>query len=175
MKKTLAAGLLASVVAGPALAADCSDVVWHQDVLAQYPSVANACQEVIEKDGKQFVKLKAEFVRYREPHKAMLDVYETDGSKQRQTVSLKPNATVNAGGNMIGWDALPRGYELEFYVPSDRFEVDEVTMVTPVAPVEPETQPAALPKTASWVPALGAAGMLLLGLGQLFGRRRRGQ
>lgn len=173
MKKTLTAALLSSVIAAPALAADCSDVEWHQDVLAQYPSVANACQEVVERDGKQYVKLKAEFIRYREPHKAMLDVYEADGSKQRQTVSLKPNATVNAGGNMVGWDALPKGYELEFYVPSDRFEVDEVTMVTPVAPVEPSPEPEVLPKTASWVPALGMLGVVFLGLGQLFGRRRK--
>lgn len=173
MKKALAAGLLAFGAATPALAADCSDVVWHQDVLAQYPSVANACQDVIEKDGKQYVKLKAEFVRYSEPRKAMLDVYESDGSKQRQTVALKSGATVDAGGNQVGWDALPRGYELEFYVPSDRFEVDEVTMVTPVTPVEPETRPAELPKTASWVPALGALGLVLLALGQVFTRRRR--
>ncbi len=102
MKKTLAASLLVSVFAAPAMAADCSDVTWHQDVLAQYPSVANACQEVIEKDGKKYVKLKAEFVRYREPHKIQLEVFEQDGNKVSQTVSVKPGATINAGGNQVG-------------------------------------------------------------------------
>ncbi|MCG9731118.1 LPXTG cell wall anchor domain-containing protein [Shewanella sp. Isolate13] len=97
-----------------------------------------------------------------------LEVFERDGTKERQTIAVKRDAKVDTGGNKVGWDALPKGYKLEFYIPSDRFEIHKVTTVTP--PSQP-SQSAILPKTASWLPALGGLGVILLGLGGVISRR----
>ncbi|QBF82626.1 LPXTG cell wall anchor domain-containing protein [Shewanella maritima] len=173
MKKVHTIALLTTMLSLPAMAnTKCDDVSWHQDVLAKYPSIANACQAVVEKDGQEFVKLNAEFIRYHEPHKVQLAFFERDGTKERQTIAVKHDAKVDAGGNKVGWDALPKGYKLEFYIPSDRFEVHEVVNVTPPPHL---TQTAALPKTASWLPALGALGMTLIGVGGFISRRYRRQ
>lgn len=176
MDKSMRLLLIAGILASPAaLAKDCSEVNWNQDVLDQYPSVANACQEVLEKDGKTYVKLAAEFVRFRQPNHAMVDVREADGSTERVSFKVNSNASVNAGGKDVSWDKIPKGYDLAFYVPSDRFEIHQVLPVTAEILIIEIEEPAELPKTASLWPALGLAGGLFLMLGQFMGWRRRGQ
>ena len=176
MDKSMRLLLIAGLLASPAvMAKDCNEVTWNQDVLDQYPSVANACQEVLEQDGKTYIKLAAEFVRFRQPNHAMVDVLESDGSTERVSFKVNSKAKVNAGGKDVSWEMIPKGYDLAFYVPSDRFEIHEVVPVTAEILIIEIEEPAELPKTASLWPALGLAGGLLLMFGQFMGWRRRGQ
>ncbi|CAM3325211.1 hypothetical protein [Shewanella violacea] len=176
MDKSMRLLLIAGVLASPAaLAKDCSEVDWNQDVLDKYPSVANACQEVLEQDGKTYVKLAAEFVRFRQPNHATVDVREADGSTERLSFKVNSNATVNAGGKDVSWEMIPKGYDLAFYVPSDRFEIHQVLPATEEILIIEVEEPAELPKTASLWPAFGLAGGVFLMLGQFMAWRRRGQ
>lgn len=177
MKKTLCGLTFAVLFSSPALAIECKDVVWHQDVLDKYPSIANACQSVITKNGQTFVEVQAKFVRYRAPNHAVIDVVENNGTNERQIIKVPANATVNAGGQPVAWEDLPQGYKLHFTIPSDRFEVAKVppVTVTILPAIISYEEIRELPKTAAIWPAIGAIGVAMLALAQLIGFRRRQQ
>jgi LPXTG-motif cell wall-anchored protein len=150
-------------------AAECSDVEFHQDVIDKYPTIANACQEVITKDDKSYIKVVADFVSFRRPNKLTINVHENDGSKEKQVIEVEPDMMVMAGNKEVNVASLPRNYQLNFFMPSDRFEfiADEIMID------EPTETMAMLPKTASVWPAIGLAGLTMLGFSQLLAWRRK--
>ena len=164
---------LTTVLGAPAaLAAECSDVEYHQDVLDKYPAIANACQEVIEQNGKSYVKVTADFVSFRRPDKLTVNVHENDGTKERQTIKVDPAMRVNVGNTERKFSELPRNYTLNFSIPSDRFEMATEEELNE-APVEEVVVVEELPKTASVWPALGLAGFGMVFLSQLLTWRRK--
>jgi hypothetical protein len=169
--KALPVLALTTILAAPAaLAAECSDVEYHQDVLDKYPAIANACQGVIEKNGKTYVEVTADFVSFRRPDKLIVNVHENDGTKERQTIMVDPKMRVKTGDSEMKFSELPRNYTLNFAIPSDRFELandEEITATEEVAVVEE------LPKTASIWPTLGLAGFTMLMFSQLLTWRRK--
>ncbi len=46
-----------------AAGSSCDQVTWSDDALAKYPHIASACQEVVNRDGKYFVKFQGEVRR----------------------------------------------------------------------------------------------------------------
>jgi hypothetical protein len=164
---------LTTVLGAPAaLAAECSDVEYHQDVLDKYPAIANACQEVIEQNGKSYVKVTADFVSFRRPDKLTVNVHENDGTKERQTIKVDPKMRVNVGNTERKFSELPRNYTLNFSIPSDRFEMATEEELNE-APVEEVVVVEELPKTASVWPTLGLAGFTMVFLSQLLTWRRK--
>jgi hypothetical protein len=164
---------LTTVLGAPAaLAAECSDVEYHQDVLDKYPAIANACQEVTEKNGKSYVKVTADFISFRRPDKLTVNVHENDGTKERQTIKVDPKMRVNTGSAAMKFADLPRNYTLNFSIPSDRFEMatEEELNEAPVAEMVVVEE---LPKTASVWPTLGLAGLTMVLFSQLLTWRRK--
>jgi hypothetical protein len=167
---TLSAALMASNV----LATECSDVEFHQDVIEKYPTIVNACQAVVMQGDQAYIKVVADFVSFRRPNKLTINVHENDGSKERQVMEVKPDMMVMAGNQSVKVSTLPKDYELNFMIPSDRFEfVADESMLADVVEPEPVEAVALLPKTASVWPAVGLAGFAMLCVSQLLAWRRK--
>ena len=64
-------------------AAEYSDVEFHQDVIDKYPTIVNACQEVVMKGDSSHIKVVADFVSFWRPDKLTINVHENDGSKEK--------------------------------------------------------------------------------------------
>jgi hypothetical protein len=156
--------------------AECSDVEFHQDVIDKYPTIVNACQEVVMKGDSSYIKVVADFVSFRRPDKLTINVHENDGTKEKQVMEVKPDMMVMAGNKEVKISTLPKNYELNFMIPSDRFEfIADDSMIDEPMEVEPPVveKVAVLPKTASVWPAVGIAGFTMLCLSQLLAWRRK--
>ena len=172
--------LLKSAVVGATLmassslwAVECSEVVWSQSVLAQYPNVSDLCQRVVEKDGKQYVEVHGKFVRVSDG-KARIKFKHSDGSygKTFESKDLPDDFKVLVSGKEVPLHRVQRDTELTIYLPPDRF-----TLISDLAvasnSLDVEEVPPAMPKTASWTPLLGLLGGLGCGLGLLMTGLRR--
>lgn len=166
LKLTCAAMLIAATPVA-VQAADCSDIEWHPDVLASYPEAPTACQEVIEKDGAMFVKMKAEFVSIT-GKRVRLRIEQNDGGKKIHSFVPENPISIVAGGKEVTWNELYSGYKMNIYVPSDRFELASVDSEEEVMEMA-----AAMPKTASVWPLVGLLGGALLIVGGVARRFRR--
>lgn len=173
--------LLKSAVVGATLmassslwAVECSEVVWSQSILAQYPNVSELCQGVVEKDGKQYVEVHGKFVRMTDD-KARIKFKHADGSygKTFETKELPDDYKITIDGKEVLLHRVQRDTQLTIYLPPDRF-----TLISDLAAVDSSLDiadevPAEMPKTASWTPLLGLLGALGCGLGLLMTGLRR--
>jgi len=152
----------------------CDQVTWSAESLAKYPKIASACQAVLQKDGKYYVKFSGE-VKKVANRGADVTVQFKDGNKV--VLHPDPEFTVSINGKKTKPSGLRPGDQLNFYVPQGQLvaQLDETPSATPTeeVPMEPAPaeEPAAmaateeLPKTASPLPTYGLAGLVLLLLG----------
>lgn len=156
----------------------CEDVTWSQETLAKYPKIGDACQSVLQRDGKYFVVFSGT-VRSVADRGRKLTIDFKDG--ERVTLNPPEDMSVEIDGRATRVRDLRRGDALNFYVPQERFvaEIPEGTRVsapiriTPVAAERVALVPGAkmratapaLPKTASELPAIGLAGLLFAAFG----------
>lgn len=174
--------------------AKCEAITWSREALAQYPKIADACQDVMERDGKYYVKFSGTVRRVRGEN---VTVNFKNGSEL--TLTPPENMSLYIDGRSRTAKSLRRGDELTFYVPQEKVVAPpspalvgvtvipiariRVAEATPAAggsakPAETtEEQPPALPKTASTLPLIGLSGLLLtiLGIAPGWLRRRRDQ
>ncbi|MCZ6831926.1 MAG: hypothetical protein O7F73_20520 [Gammaproteobacteria bacterium] len=179
-KTVLLAGACFALLFGQAaLAQDlsCSDINWSSAVTDEYPNIADACDAVVQKNGKMFARIEVEIQRVR-GRTLTFKILHNDGSSSgsyTQTVNTGWRAKI--GGRSYRPSDLFRGQQLNVYMPSDRWAViiedeeddgpDETEAVAIMAaPV--------LPQTASALPLFGLLGggfmALAAGLGVI--RRR---
>jgi hypothetical protein len=173
---------------GPAFTATgtrCSDVTWSAEARAAYPRIASACREVVQRDGKYYVRFEGEVVRVADRGQ-QLTIDFRDGD--RLTLTPPENLSLTINDRPTPARDLRPGDELRFYVPQDQLaaaffagqpETAPVQTV-PIAPAAPEpvlaqNQPTAraLPRTASLLPLTGAAGLIFALLGLAMTARRR--
>jgi hypothetical protein len=177
-----------------ATGAKCDEIRWSQEALEKYPKIADACQDVMERDGRYYVKFSGTVRRVRGQDVTV----NFKGGSDALTVTAPENTSLYIEGRPRSVRNLRRGDELTFYVPQDQVvapppAVVGVTVIpitrirmaqaTPAAGQEPADtgadthQAAELPKTASVVPLLGLSGLVLTILGVTPGllRRRRAQ
>ena len=195
MKAFISAGSLVLALV-PALAfaqqpAACERVEFSEEVLARFPNIRQACLDVINKDGQDYVVVKADLVRATS-RRMTVRIKRPDGSYSDPIgINIKPNARLNVDGKMVGIQDVAVGQELTAYVrvkdPGIALASDtEVVEFTPVpATPEPEPAPAAqaaaapapeMPTTATWLPLAGTVGLILLALGAGISLlRRRGR
>ena len=163
-----------------ATGSNCLEITWSPEMLAKHPKIASACQEVLQKDGKAYVRFDGEVKKVSkngtEVQMAM---------KGGDTITLNPveGRTVYIGGKKVPVKSLRPGDTLTFYIPEDRLTA--AVMETPAAPVEeiafaePQVEQVAMtttdydmPKTASSWPMLALFGVLALGLALTLRARR---
>lgn len=169
-----------------ATGASCDQVEWSQEALEDYPQIASACQEVLERNGRYFVLFEGEVERVADRGREItVDFEEGD----RLTLTPPENLSIYIDGRQRSVRDLRPGDQLNFYVPQDQlvatFYAGEpgtgVAQEAQISPEEPEERVAAadyepertLPGTASGLPALAMAGLLLIALGAGLTLRRR--
>jgi len=159
---------------------DCTQINWAPEMLAKHPKIASACQEVMHRDGRTYVKFEGEVKKVA---KGGTEVVMDMKGGDRITLNPDPNKILYIGGNKVKVKNLKPGDELTFYVPDGR--VVAAVMETPTAPVEeipisqaPMTQVAMtettydMPKTASSWPLLALFGAMAIGLAGVLRARR---
>lgn len=153
-----------------ASALTCDDVVLSDEILSQFPTAQDACREVVERDGSQFVKMKVHLTRSPGANRATFRFVNNDGSMgPTYAADLPAEWRANIGGRDYRLRELARGQELSLYLPSDRWAAhvsasevmdDEITVIV-ITMAEPE--PAAmLPATAGNMPLFALFGFLAL-------------
>jgi hypothetical protein len=160
---------------------DCVSVNWSAETLDKYPAIASACQEVMQKDGKAYVRFDGEVKKVSKGGSEV--VMKMKGGKQDLVLNPPEGRTVYIGGRKVPVSSLRPGDTLTFYVPEDRFIA--AVMETPAAPVEeiPLSAPVveqvamtttdySMPHTASSWPMLALGGLLALGFAGVLRARR---
>jgi hypothetical protein len=187
MKKLKIAFFSAAMVAGGSAQAEDAPMTCEQlqedykvtgaaEQLTDSPDLFGACEEVVMRDGAPFIKVKA-VVRRAGRDTVRLYVPATD-----RTVEITPedDLRVLIDGRKVRPSRLDRGQEIRIYLSVAEFTrprpepVQQVAMVTEQEEIRdvPATPVAALPTTASMLPALGLFGALFV-VGGLVLRRLR--
>jgi hypothetical protein len=159
---------------------NCLEITWSAEMLAKHPKIASACQEVLQKDGKTYVKFEGEVKKVaKQGTEVVMDMKGGD----QITLNPQPGRTVYIGGKKTPVKSLRPGDTLSFYIPEDRLVAQ--VMETPTAPVEEvaaiEQEPAPveqvamnteMPRTASSWPLIALFGALAIGLAAVMRGRR---
>jgi hypothetical protein len=170
----------------------CDKVTWSRQSLAVYPQIGDACQEVMQRDGKYYVRFDGK-VRRVTDNGQQVTIDFRDGDLLTLTPPENLNLTIN-DKQTSPRDLLP-GDQLKFYIPQDQltaifFAGQPATASAQMVPIaRPTTLAAApapaparvaaaparrvLPGTASRLPLLALAGMILMLLGAALTFRRK--
>jgi hypothetical protein len=159
---------------------NCTQITWSPEMLAKHPKIASACQEVMQRDGKNYVKFEGEVKKV---SKGGTEVVMDMKGGDKLTLNPQPDRTVMVGGKKVPVKSLRPGDTLTFYVPEDR--VVAAVMETPSAPVEEiaiappvveqvamTTTDYSMPHTASSWPLVALGGLLALGFAGVLRARR---
>jgi hypothetical protein len=162
----------------------CSDVRWSAEALAQYPRIATACREVLQRDDKYYVRFEGEVRRVADRGRE-LTIDFRDGD--RLTLAPPENLSITINGRPTAPRDLRPGDQLTFYVPQDQLAASffagqpDTSPPPQVVPIEPSREVVAqnqpprqtLPRTASPLPFVAFGGWVLLALGAALAVRRR--
>ncbi len=130
----------------------CGSVTWSKDALQKYPTIGTACQGILQRDGKSYVKFTGEVVSVVEGGRKLTIDFKGGGVF---TVSAPENMNVSINKQRTRVRDLRRGDQLSFYIPQDRlavdvFDGDPATAAVEELPIEPTPPPpepvAAAPK-----------------------------
>lgn len=162
----------------------CDDVTWSQEALESYPRIASACQEVMQRDGRYFVRFEGEVRRVADRGRQVtIDFRDGD----RLTLTPPENLSISIDGRLIAPQQLRPGDQLRFYVPQNQLAAvffagqpeTAPAQEVPISPAPAEERvaaaapaPSTLPATASMLPILGAAGLIFVLLGGALTVRR---
>jgi hypothetical protein len=152
---------------------DCADVRWSQRALDAFPSIADACQSVEQRNGITYVKFEGTVEAVKNGGKRIsVDLQGAD----ELTFHPTPRTTLYIDGERTEFADLEDGAKLNFYVPEDRLEAQLqpdpqrvafviFPIVIPGESAVSQQAMAELPATAGLLPTIGLAGALLIILG----------
>lgn len=152
----------------------CGDIEWESVVTDRYPNIANACDAVVERNGRLFARIEVEVLRAR-GNNLTFRVLNNDGtSGGSYTQNLGTSWRANIGGRSYRARDLMRGQQLNVYLPSDRWAVIHEDADGPdIEDAIPLEDAPVLPKTASQLPLAGVLGAALMLAGLVFTLLRR--
>jgi len=107
--------------------AACDQVNWSDAALAKYPQIGSACQAVVERDGKAYLKFEAE-VRKVAKQGQELTVAFKDG--QTSVLTPPPDFAIKINDKPVPAKDLRPGDKLTFYVMQDRLAAAEEELAT---------------------------------------------
>ena len=182
-------------------APSCAELSWQKEIVARYPNIAAACQEVVVSNGVPFARFTGELVQVNRDGTVKVDFKDREGRSMGKATTLQPAPAqrVLIEGRAYRFSELPLRQQLSMYIPEARLVVTteptappeavakivlEESAVTAEQPVEPvrlaeaTPQPATvqsgrLPETAGWTPMLGLAGLIALAGAILLKMKRR--
>ena len=141
---------------------NCGNIQFTTDISSRFPNAANACLDVVQREGKDYAHFQARIVSV--SGSRVEAEFKLPNGEYGRTVAFTPpgNSRVRIGGSTYRYSDLSRGQELDVYLPPDRWE-----LVSEVPLTEPTETFAALPSTASSLPWLAVFGVAFLGIGVL--------
>jgi hypothetical protein len=100
-------------------AASCADVVWQKEILAQYPNIAAACQEVVVSNDARFARFSGELVQVNRDGSVRFEFEDREGQSIGKPTTLQPAPTqrVLIEGRRYKFSELVPGQKLNIYVP----------------------------------------------------------
>ena len=159
-------------------AKDCSDVEFNSKLQDRFPQIDEACLDILDHEGNQYVKLSGKVVSANSRSIA-LRWKRADGSyidNVFRTKTLDSDFRVNVDGRKMRAGSLRRGQELNTYIMlggdiaalmSDEPIAEAVANATTTSSMAFEEAPAAMPTTASILPMLGLFGVFSIAMGGL--------
>ena len=162
----LSLGVAGSVSAQSASEMTCDDVVYHADILAEFPEINDACQEVVMKNGEAYTRIDGKLKDSNRPNRMRVQLMLKDGT-MGPTHYVRKTDPVGAmsDGEKVAYGDLAPNSPVTVYLPHDRFDV----MAAPSAEVEPEM----LPETATNIHLLGFVSLMLVGFAGIARRFRK--
>ncbi|MEJ2401959.1 MAG: hypothetical protein P8Y52_11280 [Xanthomonadales bacterium] len=171
----IAVGALGFTAAANAQDVGCDDIVWGSEILADNPNIGDACLDVVEKGGVMAAKFTARVVR-QSVNSTIVQWQLPDGSWSASQRRFPERGSVaEISGETVRITDLAARQEMNVYLPVGEYwtlpapEPEAAAAPPPPPPPapepEPEPEPAALPTTATQVPAFALLGGLLLLLG----------
>ncbi len=124
-----ASAFVALIVASSAALAQaptCDDIEYKPSTLERFPSVAQSCNSVVDRNGKLYVRLVAEVIRAKSDSVSIYLV-GPDGSKFRQEFEPPPGFRAMIGGRPTPLRDLRRGEEIHLYLPESDWQVVDAT------------------------------------------------
>ena len=130
MKKFVVAvssALLAIMVAMPLSAQDvtCADVSFDEQIMTTYPAAHEACLEIVEVDAIRYAHFKALVHREGFPTMLLRFMHTDDAWGPATLVSIPAGYKVFLDGRPVDAKDVPRGRELDFFMPEGRWQVAE--------------------------------------------------
>lgn len=178
---TVTAFATAMATSATALAKDCSEVTWKEAVISEYPQIADACQGVVEFNGKEYVELDAKYVRSAGDQVRIRFMHQDgDYGPTYETKNLPKNFQIEIDGRQRSIHTLTRDSTMQLFVPTDRFaivaKVDDMPSEQDQMMVADASSYQSLPSTASNTSLLGLLGALACSLAlalSVLGRKRQ--
>jgi len=104
--------------------AGCTEIVWRKELLAYYPRIGDACQEVIVSNGEKFARFTGTLVRMSRDRYVTVDFKDRRGRSLGQFI-LQPARTqrVQIEGQTYRMSDLKPGQELNLYAPESRYAI----------------------------------------------------
>lgn len=97
---------------------DCSQVIWHTQLVSTYPRIASGCREVVMVDGKKWARFEGDFVRNNEDGSFTTEFTDLrDRSLGNVTLMPKPGQQVTLSGRKTEFRDLRADQRLNLYVP----------------------------------------------------------
>lgn len=167
-------------------AKDCKHIEWSDATLAKYPRIADACRDVMERDGMTFVKFQGTLMSNNNGKELVVKFKGANEMTLTPPPELK-GVYVDNKKEPVPVAELKRGDDLTFYVAEDRlaarFYAENSTPTTtteyvlvPIVYTEHVAQvahePVALPATASRWPLLGVGGLMITAFALALSLRR---
>lgn len=125
------------VIAMPAAAQDisCADVSFDEQIMATYPAAHEACIEILEVEGVRYAHFKALVHREGFPSMLLRFRHNNETWGPATLVQVPAGYRVFVDGQPAEAKDVPRGRELEFFMPEGRWQVaeTEVAVVTEAA------------------------------------------
>ena len=172
----------------------CAEVDWHQNMMRDYPWVANGCHEAIVVDGQKWARFEAVFQQLNRDG-TITSNFRNDRGRSLGEVKLRPSPDqrVLLDGRPTRFSDLRRGQTLNFYAPEGMYAfatepgappAEVVQIVEPQPTTQPPvqmaqaqpattTRPTTLPATAGPLPIIALGGLLSLLAGTTLTMRRR--
>jgi hypothetical protein len=158
----------------------CDRVTWSAPVLRDYPTIHAACREVLRRDESYLVKLDCEVRRIAMGGRQMTVL--CDGGV---TMALLPPDALRfrVANRMVPAANLVPADRFEIFIPHDELiarispdgpanRVDRIRITAPPRPRTVDPQFIDLPRTASYLPSIGIAGIALIIVAVLLSARR---
>jgi len=157
----------------------CAQVNWSPRLLAQYPRIAEGCQEVVMANGTNWARFNGTMVSLNSNGSVTTTVNNRQG-RSIGTLRLKPSANqkVLIDGRNYAFSELSPGQDLNLYIAEDTYAVAtepgvQMNQEAQIMPKPEEVAMAELPRTAGPLPWVVLAGTVLLFSAFVLALRRR--